>query len=129
MQDPATTPTLFDTPTPLDLEERPLSTVGASPPTGGSAGWPRWIGRWDYCAKRSPATSPSGEVPRSATPSFVGAPAGLPGGLRGYEDQNDSDTLRSDPLLEPVLGRLPQTDGGGSRQPADDLPAGERPRC
>jgi hypothetical protein len=28
----------------------------------------------------------------------------------GYEDQNDSNTLRSDPLLKLVCGRLPETD-------------------
>ena len=27
----------------------------------------------------------------------------------GYEDQNDADTLRKDPLLKLVLGRLPET--------------------
>lgn len=28
---------------------------------------------------------------------------------RGYEDQNDANTLRSDPLLKLALGRLPET--------------------
>jgi hypothetical protein len=35
----------------------------------------------------------------------------------GYEDQNDSDTLRSDPLLKLVCGRLPETDGDLASQP------------
>ena len=35
----------------------------------------------------------------------------------GYEDQNDSDTLRSDPLLKLVCGRLPQTDRDLASQP------------
>ena len=28
----------------------------------------------------------------------------------GYEDQNDADTLRADPLLKLVCGRLPETE-------------------
>jgi hypothetical protein len=35
----------------------------------------------------------------------------------GYEDQNDSDTLRSDPLLKLVCGRLPETDRDLASQP------------
>lgn len=35
----------------------------------------------------------------------------------GYEDQNDSDTLRKDPLLKLVCGRLPDTDCDLASQP------------
>jgi hypothetical protein len=35
----------------------------------------------------------------------------------GYEDQDDSDTLRSDPLLKLVLGRLPETEPDLASQP------------
>ena len=35
----------------------------------------------------------------------------------GYEDQNDSDTLRSDPLLKLVCGSLPETDRDLASQP------------
>jgi hypothetical protein len=35
----------------------------------------------------------------------------------GYEDQNDSDTLRSDPLLKLVCGSLPETDTDLASQP------------
>ncbi|MDP9382795.1 MAG: IS1380 family transposase [Chloroflexota bacterium] len=35
----------------------------------------------------------------------------------GYEDQDDSDTLRTDPLLKLVLGRLPETDPDLASQP------------
>jgi Transposase DDE domain group 1 len=35
----------------------------------------------------------------------------------GYEDQNDSDTLRSDPLLKLVCGSLPETAGDLASQP------------
>lgn len=35
----------------------------------------------------------------------------------GYEDQNDADSLRKDPLLKLVLGRLPETDSDMARQP------------
>ncbi len=35
----------------------------------------------------------------------------------GYEDQNDSDTLRRDPLLKLVCGSLPETDGDLASQP------------
>ena len=43
----------------------------------------------------------------------------------GYEDQNDSDTLREDPLLKALL-RLFARERNGPRQPTDDLPPGER---
>jgi hypothetical protein len=35
----------------------------------------------------------------------------------GYEDQNDSDTLREDPLLKAVCGSLPESGGGLASQP------------
>jgi hypothetical protein len=35
----------------------------------------------------------------------------------GYEDQDDADTLRSDPLLKLVCGRLPETDPDLASQP------------
>jgi hypothetical protein len=35
----------------------------------------------------------------------------------GYEDQNDADTLRTDPLLKLVLGRLPETGADLASQP------------
>lgn len=35
----------------------------------------------------------------------------------GYEDQDDSDTLRTDPLLKLVLGRLPETEPDLASQP------------
>lgn len=35
----------------------------------------------------------------------------------GYEDQNDADTLRSDPLLKLVCGRLPDRDADLASQP------------
>src|SRR5712691_11748532 len=35
----------------------------------------------------------------------------------GYEDQNDADTLRTDPLLKLVCGRLPDRDADLARQP------------
>jgi hypothetical protein len=35
----------------------------------------------------------------------------------GYEDQNDAATLRADPLLKLVCGRLPETDGDLASQP------------
>src|SRR5438309_4972138 len=35
----------------------------------------------------------------------------------GYEDQNDADQLRSDPLLKLVCGRLPETDADLASQP------------
>ncbi len=38
----------------------------------------------------------------------------------GYEDQNDADSLRSDPLLKLVCGRLPETGEDLASQPADD---------
>jgi hypothetical protein len=35
----------------------------------------------------------------------------------GYEDQNDADALRSDPLLKLILGRLPESDADLASQP------------
>src|SRR3954470_17236190 len=35
----------------------------------------------------------------------------------GYEDQNDADTLRTDPLLKLVCGRLPETGADLASQP------------
>lgn len=35
----------------------------------------------------------------------------------GYEDQNDAETLRKDPLLKLVLGRLPETEADLASQP------------
>jgi hypothetical protein len=35
----------------------------------------------------------------------------------GYEDQDDADTLRTDPLLKAVCGRLPETGGDLASQP------------
>src|SRR5262245_54234222 len=35
----------------------------------------------------------------------------------GYEDQDDADTLRTDPLLKLVCGRLPDTDAALASQP------------
>lgn len=35
----------------------------------------------------------------------------------GYEDQDDADTLRTDPLLKPVCGRLPSSDPDLASQP------------
>jgi hypothetical protein len=35
----------------------------------------------------------------------------------GYEDQNDADTLRADPLLKLVCGRLPESEGDLASQP------------
>jgi hypothetical protein len=37
--------------------------------------------------------------------------------VAGYEDQDDADTLRSDPLLKLVCGRLPESDPDLASQP------------
>jgi hypothetical protein len=37
--------------------------------------------------------------------------------VAGYEDQDDADTLRTDPLLKLVCGRLPETDADLASQP------------
>ncbi|MFN8593135.1 MAG: transposase [Thermomicrobiales bacterium] len=44
----------------------------------------------------------------------------------GYEDQNDADTLRTDPLLSSVCGHPPESDG--TCESAHPLPVGERGR-
>ncbi|MBV9281450.1 MAG: transposase [Chloroflexi bacterium] len=55
-----------------------------------------------------PPSSPSGGAARSATPSRRWSASGSFQIACGYEDQDDADTLRSDPLLKLVCGRLPQ---------------------
>ncbi len=37
--------------------------------------------------------------------------------IAGYEDQNDSDTLRIDPIFKLLLGRLPETGADLASQP------------
>src|SRR6476619_1114443 len=62
---------------------------------GAGVGWP----------KRTPCW---GSVPPWRRPSRIGA---------GYEDQDDADTLRHDPLLKLVCGRLPDSDPDLASQP------------
>ena len=44
--------------------------------------------------------------------------------MAGYEDCNDADTLRSDPMLKTVCDQLPESDPDLGH-PADFFPLGE----
>jgi hypothetical protein len=114
VQDSATTPILFETPTPLALQ---AAFDGGRITSDGGLCWlaevDRDLGLCEAIARH---------VPERRGPSVRHSLTTL---VRqrvyqiacGYEDQNDSDTLRSDPLLKLVLGSLPQTGADLASQP------------
>ncbi len=127
MTDSATTPMRFQTPAPLDLEA--AFDGGRITSDGGLV----WLAKVDrdlglLCA------SIAEHVPEwRGTTSIRHSLETLVGQrvfqiASGYdEDQNDADTLRSDPLLKLVLGRLPETDPDLASQSPPSLSSGERP--
>ncbi len=70
------------------------------------------------CAPPSPRRSRSGGAARCATPLETLVRQRVFQIACGYEDQDDADTLRTDPLLKLVCGRLPETRARPG-QPAD----------
>ncbi len=114
MEDSATTPMLFETPTPLALQ---AAFDGGRITSDGGLCWlaeiDRDLGLCEAIARH---------VPERRGPSVRHSLTTL---VRqrvyqiacGYEDQNDSDTLRSDPLLKLVLGSLPETGADLASQP------------
>jgi hypothetical protein len=115
MRDSATIPTRFQTLASLDLE---AAFDGGRITSDGGLVWlaeaDRELGLCEAIAEEVP------EWRRGASVSHS-----LPALVRqrvyqiacGYEDQNDANTLRSDPLLKLLLGRLPQTGEDLASQP------------
>lgn len=114
MEDSATTRTHFKTPAPLPLE---AAFDGGRITSDGGFTWlaeaDRELGLCEAFAE---------EVPEWRGPSAKHSLSAL---VRqrvyqiacGYEDQNDSDALRKDPLLKLVLGSLPETGADLASQP------------
>ncbi len=114
MGDSATTLTRFQTPAPLALE---AAFDGGRITSDGGLCWlaetDRELGLCEAIAE---------EVPEWRAPSTRHSLATL---VRqrvfqiacGYEDQNDANTLRCDPLLKVLLGRLPEAGGDLASQP------------
>ncbi len=114
MQDCATPPMCFQTPASLPLEA--AFDGGRITSDGGVC----WLAKADR--ELGVCEALAGEVPewrgRSARhPLLCLVRQRVYQIACGYEDQNDADALRSDPLLKLVLGRLPQTGEDLASQP------------
>ncbi len=114
MRDSAITRTRFETPTPLALE---AAFDGGRLTSDGGLAWLAEVDReLGLCEEIA------GHVPEWRGPSVRHSLTTL---VRqrvlqiasGYEDQNDADSLRTDPLLKLVCGRLPETDPDLASQP------------
>src|SRR5829696_5126453 len=81
-----------------------------------SPGWPRSTENSE-CARLSPSTYRSGERGGGATPCSRCSNSASFQIACGYEDQNDSDFLRSDPLLKVACGVLPDSGEDLASQP------------
>jgi hypothetical protein len=114
MSDSATTRMCFQTPAPLDLEA--AFDGGLITSDGGLC----WLAKADEQLGLCEAIAR--QVPEWRGPSVRHSLLTL---VRqrvyqiacGYEDQDDADALRKDPLLKSVLGRLPETDPDLASQP------------
>ncbi|MDP9480618.1 MAG: IS1380 family transposase [Actinomycetota bacterium] len=114
MRDSATTLMRFQTPAPLDLE---AAFDGGRVTSDGGLLWLADVDR-----ELGLCEAIAGEVPewrgRSAKHSLSALVRQRVYQIAcGYEDQNDADALRADPLLKLVLGRLPETDPDLASQP------------
>ncbi len=114
MRDSATTRMRFETPASLALE---AAFDGGRVTSDGGLVWlakvDRELGLCEEIASHVPEWR--GPSVRHSLETLVGQRV-----LQiacGYEDQNDADALRSDPLLKLVLGRLPETDPDLASQP------------
>ncbi len=115
MQDSATTLMRFETPTPLDLE---AAFDGGRVTSDGGLCWlaevDRELGLCEAIAREVPEWR-TGRSTRHDLATLVRQRVYQV--ACGYEDQNDADALRSDPLLKLVLGRLPETGEDLASQP------------
>jgi hypothetical protein len=114
VQDSATTPMFFKTPTPLALQ---AAFDGGRITSDGGLCWlaevDRDLGLCEAVARHVPEWR--GPSVRHSLLTLVRQRVYQV--ACGYEDQNDSDTLRSDPLLKLVLGSLPETGADLASQP------------
>jgi hypothetical protein len=114
MSDSATSPYHFDTLAPLALEA--AFDGGHLTSDGGLA----WLARADaaigVCAEIA-ACVPDWRREARAHPLAMLICQRVYQIACGYEDQNDADTLRHDPLLKLVCGRLPESDAPLASQP------------
>lgn len=114
MQDSATTPTCFETPTPLALQ---AAFDGGRITSDGGLCWlaevDRDLGLCEAVARHVPEWR--GPSVRHSLLTLVRQRVYQV--ACGYEDQNDSDALRKDPLLKVVLGSLPETGADLASQP------------
>ncbi len=114
MQDSATTPTRFQTPASLDLE---AAFDGGRITSDGGLVWLAEADRELKLCERIAEHVPEWRG-RSSRHSLVALVRQRVYQIAcGYEDQNDADTLRSDPLLKLVLGRLPEAGEDLASQP------------
>ncbi len=115
MSDSATTRMRFETPAPLALE---AAFDGGRVTSDGGLVWlaevDRELGLCEEIASHVPEWRRGPSVRHSLT-TLVGQRVFQI--ASGYEDQNDADALRKDPLLKLVLGRLPETDPDLASQP------------
>ncbi|MDP8949442.1 MAG: IS1380 family transposase [Actinomycetota bacterium] len=114
MQDSATIRLRFQTPTPLPLE---AAFDGGRITSDGGLLWlaeaDRDLGLCEAVAEHVPEWRG-----RSVSHSLLALVRQRVYQMAsGYEDQNDANTLRSDPLLKLVLGRLPESDADLASQP------------
>lgn len=115
MRDSATTPTRFETPTPLALEAAfdggRLTSDGGLP----------WLAKMD--AELGLCETVAANVPEwrrgasARNPLLALVRQRVYQVASGYEDQNDANTLRADPLLKLACGRLPETGADLASQP------------
>lgn len=114
MRDSATTPMRFQTPAPLDLE---AAFDGGRITSDGGLLWladaDRELGLCEAIAQNVPEWR--GRSVKHSLSALVRQRVYQI--ACGYEDQNDADTLRADPLLKLVLGRLPETGEDLASQP------------
>jgi Transposase DDE domain group 1 len=114
VEDSPTTPMLFETPTPLALQ---AAFDGGRITSDGGLCWlaevDRGLGLCEAIARHVPERR-GASVRHSLTTLVRQRVYQI---ACGYEDQNDSNTLRSDPLLKLVLGSLPETGADLASQP------------
>jgi Transposase DDE domain group 1 len=114
VRDSATTPVPFETPTPLPLE---AAFDGGRITSDGGLPWlartDRELGLCEAISRNIPEWRGS-SVRHSLTALVRQRVYQI---ACGYEDQNDSDALRKDPLLKLVLGSLPETGADLASQP------------
>jgi hypothetical protein len=115
MPDSATTRLRFQTPAPLDLE---AAFDGGRITSDGGLVWlaetDRELGLCEAIARDVPEWR-GGRSVRHPLEALVRQRVFQI--ASGYEDQNDADALRGDPLLKLVLGRRPETDADLASQP------------